>query len=76
MSEASTAVLSRRPLARAGIAVFLLLACTALLAPVLTSPGDRESGDPFQHPSRLHPLGTDDIGHDLLAMLLHGGRSS
>jgi peptide/nickel transport system permease protein len=30
----------------------------------------------LQGPSRLHPLGTDDLGQDLLARMLYGGRIS
>ena len=48
-----------------------------LLAPWLF-PGDpREpSGAPFIAPSLAHPLGTDDLGRDLLAALAHGGQAS
>lgn len=50
---------------------------TVLLAPLLF-PGDpREpSGAPFLPPMAAHPLGTDDLGRDLLAALAHGGRAS
>src|SRR5688500_5825600 len=30
----------------------------------------------LQGPSRAHPLGTDDLGQDLLARMLYGGRIS
>lgn len=33
-------------------------------------------GRPFQAPSLAHPLGTDDLGRDLLAALAQGGRTS
>lgn len=33
-------------------------------------------GQPFQAPSLAHPLGTDDLGRDLLAALAQGGRTS
>ena len=48
-----------------------------LLAPWLF-PGDpREpSGAPFVAPNLAHPLGTDDLGRDLMAALAHGGRAS
>lgn len=48
-----------------------------LLAPLLF-PGDpREpSGAPFTSPTAAHPLGTDDLGRDLMSALAHGGRAS
>lgn len=62
-----------------GLTLLLLLAATALLAPVL-SPGDplriagRALAAPFTDPSL--PLGTDRLGRDVLAGLLHGARTS
>ena len=48
-----------------------------LLAPLLF-PGDpREPrAAPFMAPTTAHPLGTDDLGRDLLAALAHGGQAS
>jgi len=37
--------------------------------------GER-AGRPFLEPSRAHPLGTDDIGHDILSELIGGARIS
>lgn len=62
-----------------GLALLLLLALIALLAPVL-SPGDplriagRALVAPFTDPAL--PLGTDRLGRDVLAGLLHGARTS
>lgn len=49
----------------------------ALLAPLLF-PGDARAptGAPFLPPSWAHPLGTDDLGRDMMAALAHGGRAS
>ena len=49
----------------------------ALLAPMLF-PGDPRdaSAAPFLPPTLAHPLGTDDLGRELLAALAHGGRAS
>lgn len=60
-----------------GWLVLALPLAAALLAPLLF-PGDpREpSAAPFIAPSLSHPLGTDDLGRDLLAALAHGGRAS
>ena len=59
-----------------GLALALPLAAV-LLAPWLF-PGDpREpSGSPFTAPNLAHPLGTDDLGRDLMAALAHGGQAS
>jgi len=48
-----------------------------LLAPLLFRGDQREpSAAPFIAPSLGHPLGTDDLGRDLMAALAHGGRAS
>ncbi|MHA6782593.1 ATP-binding cassette domain-containing protein [Pseudonocardia saturnea] len=64
-------------LAAAGAALLGLLLAVAALAPVL-APYDPalRAGLPFDAPSRAHPLGTDDVGHDLLSTLLYGARIS
>lgn len=67
----------RRP-AMIALVLLVLLAASALLAPVI-SPyphtfQDRELG--ATAPSAAHWLGTDDLGRDLLSRLLHGGRIS
>ena len=62
-----------------GFAVLALLVLVALLAPVL-SPGDplriagRALTAPFSDPA--FPLGTDRLGRDVLAGLIHGARTS
>lgn len=62
-----------------GLSLLLLLAMIALLAPVF-SPGDplsiagRALVAPFTDPAL--PLGTDRLGRDVLAGLLHGARTS
>lgn len=62
----------------AGVAVVLALVAAAALAPVL-APHDPLQGEVAQRlrpPSREHPLGTDQMGRDVLSRLLHGGRYS
>ena len=61
----------------AGWFALALPLAAVLLAPLLF-PGDpREpSGAPFVAPTLAYPLGTDDLGRDLMAALAHGGQAS
>lgn len=85
-------VLTARPRPRAGVGhrllrdraaiVGLILVAGAVLAavaaPILT-PHDPTAINPavvLQGPSRIHPLGTDNLGRDVLSRLLHGARPS
>lgn len=63
--------------AMAGAIVLGLLVLAAALAPWLT-PYDPNAMDFMfmEPPSLAHPLGTDDLGRDLLTRLLHGTRVS
>lgn len=63
---------------RAWLAVLGVLALACLLGAWLWPQG-YEAGSlqaAFQGPSWGHPLGTDELGRDVLARLLHGGRLS
>lgn len=71
-------LLTREPLAVAGLIVLTLMAAAALAAPLL-SPYDPSATAPremLQPPSAAHPLGTDDLGRDVLSRMLHAGRVS
>jgi peptide/nickel transport system permease protein len=61
------------------LAVLILLVGSAVLAPLLTSQ-DPLVGQPLDRLKGLfspgHPLGTDEMGRDMLARLLYGGRMS
>ncbi|MGH9277918.1 MAG: ABC transporter permease, partial [Acidimicrobiales bacterium] len=66
-----------RTLGRAGVALLAIPTLAAVFAPLVArhSP-TRPSGAPLLHPSLAHPLGTDDLGVDLFAQLVYGGRIS
>jgi ABC-type dipeptide/oligopeptide/nickel transport system permease subunit len=68
----------RQRLAGPGLAVLVLVTAACLLAPVLvrTDPTAQDLGRRFEPPSLAAPLGTDHLGRDLLARVLHGGRNT
>ena len=65
------------PAALAGLALSLVLIGVALLAGRL-APDDpfRSVAAPLTPPSLTHPMGTDDLGRDVLAGVIHGARTS
>ncbi len=64
-------------LALIGTMVLGVLILVALLAGVLSPNNPRAiSGRPVSAPSPNHPLGTNDLGQDLLSIWLHGARIS
>jgi oligopeptide transport system permease protein len=70
--------LLRNRLAVAGVAVILLLAALAVLAP-LVAPQDPSAQDVLnarQDPSLDHLAGTDNLGRDQLSRLIYGARVS
>ncbi len=70
--------LRRNRLAVIGGVVVLILVALAVLAPVL-APGDPNRPDIksiLAEPSRSHPLGTDQLGRDVLSRMLYGARVS
>ncbi|MDO5603644.1 MAG: ABC transporter permease [Paracoccus sp. (in: a-proteobacteria)] len=62
-----------------GLILFVAVLAAALLADVIT-PGNplRRAGDPLTHPlvNAATPLGTDQLGRDILAGIMHGARIS
>lgn len=71
-------VFLRNRLAKLGAMTVLLVAAAAIVGPVV-SPSDASSQD-LAHllspPSLVHPLGTDNLGRDILTRLVYGARYS
>jgi peptide/nickel transport system permease protein len=70
--------LRRSATALVGAAIVLALVLVALLADVLApmSPIASDHTNTFAHPSWDYPLGTDQLGRDMLSRLIHGARIS
>jgi peptide/nickel transport system permease protein len=70
--------LRRSKTALFGLAMVMLLIVVAALADTITSysPIVSDQTQTFQFPSREHPLGTDQMGRDMLSRVIHGSRVS
>src|SRR5207253_3826235 len=67
----------KTPGAILGIGLTLALITLAVLADVVAPTDPFASvAAPLSPPSRAHPLGTDDLGRDLLSGVVHGARTS
>lgn len=68
----------RHRLALGGLMVLLALALGTLIGPMVydRSIDEIDFTVALQGPSTSHPMGTDDMGQDLLARILYGGRVS
>ena len=69
------------PLTTLGLVIIVLLFLTALLAPVLAPYPDQGKGlsnlkERLAAPSWKHPLGTDNLGRDILSRVIFGTRIS
>lgn len=67
-----------RPLAAAGMATLLVILLVSLLAPVLPfrDPRAVDMREKLLPPSATHPMGTDDLGRDILSRVVYGARTS
>ena len=74
--------LARRRVALFGLVVVLVVVVTSVAAPWVTpfDPTEQDIGERLKGPGsrdtagRLHPLGTDQLGRDLLARIVYGAR--
>ena len=59
-----------------GIFILFAFAVAAIFAPLLTAydPTAQDLSSAFLPPSAAHPFGTDDLGQDILARIMYGGR--
>ena len=63
--------------ARFGLTVIALYLVVAVFAPVIAPFGEREVvGAQYQAWSKAHPLGTDNIGRDMLTRMIYGARNT
>ena len=66
-----------RALAAIGVVMLVIVIGGAVFAGQLAQhPPDKTTGGQFEAPSAEHWLGTDDLGRDLFAQLVHGARVS
>lgn len=68
----------RSPVAKFGAALLGLMVLVCACAPLLTryGPIEMDYGYINAPPCAAHPLGTDELGRDMLSRLLYGGRTS
>jgi ABC-type dipeptide/oligopeptide/nickel transport system permease subunit len=68
---------ARQPLGLIGGVIVLILVATALFAPVLAPHGPKEATfAPYLAPSAQFPMGTDQLGRDILSRVVWGARLS
>ena len=70
--------LYRNKLAVIGMIIVIILVLVAIFADVLApyDPYEAVFSERLQLPSAEHPLGTDNLGRDILSRLIYGGRTS
>lgn len=66
----------RQPAVIVAAAILVLWALAALLAPILVGDPIAQSSDLYAEPSGAHWFGTDELGRDIFARVVHGARLS
>lgn len=68
----------RSPMASPCVVIIVIFAVCAVLASVLApySPREQRSAEALESPSVKHPLGTDNLGRDMLSRMMYGARVS
>ncbi len=65
------------PSALVGLAIIVFFVLIAILAPYIAPYGEHErAGTPYEPPSSAHWLGTDDVGEDMLTLMMFGAQVS
>ncbi len=68
---------SAPPTAIAGMIVLFAVLLTGILAPLVSPYGETQVvGGAYQPWSRAHPLGTDNLGRDMLSRMIYGARNT
>jgi ABC-type dipeptide/oligopeptide/nickel transport system ATPase component/ABC-type dipeptide/oligopeptide/nickel transport system permease subunit len=70
--------LSTQPSTLFGVVVLAVVALCAVLAPLIApyAPEATDFTAPLSGPTAAHPLGTDDLGRDLLSQLIYGAQTA
>ena len=78
VSSRTVRLFASRRLNLVGVVIVVLLAVAAIAGPALTpvSPTETRLDERLEAPSPSHPLGTDQLGRDVLTRLLYGARIS
>lgn len=78
MARFLRSLLRRRPIAAVALGLLVAISAAAVTAPWLgLPPPDRiEMSQRLRAPSAVHPFGTDNLGRDVLARVVHSGRVS
>jgi len=69
-------MINKRHINRFGLAMVVLFLLVALFAEFIAPHNPWERYEPYEKPNRNHPLGTNDIGNDILSELIFGSRAS
>ncbi|MEO8540400.1 MAG: ABC transporter permease [bacterium] len=75
---ACTKFARKNPLSGAAAVFLIFITVVALAAPLIApyNPLDIAPADRLQAPSWAHPMGTDNLGRDMLSRIIYGGRIS